>query len=108
MNEGNTADLTDSEKLDLLLAEVRGLKTTVGGLEARLAALEAQAEERPNTTRPLLDRILAEMIETRERLLEELASQRREFSVITADIIALRARSDHIERRLSAVEQRPN
>ncbi len=91
MTEDNTGDLTTDEKLDLLIA--------------RVSAIEAQSTD---TTRPLLDRIIQEVIETRERLLEEIAAVRREFSIITADVIALRARSDHAERRLNALEQRPN
>jgi hypothetical protein len=108
MNEENTADLTTDETLRLILTELRELKTTVGGMDARVAALEARSEERSGTTRPLLDRIIQEVIETRERLLEEIAAVRREFGVIAADVIALRARGDHAERRLSALEQRPN
>jgi hypothetical protein len=69
MTEDDTKDLTPDETLRLILAEVRELKTKVSGLDARVAALEAQAAERSNTTRPLLDRLIQGMIETREMLL---------------------------------------
>jgi len=50
-----TADLTMNEKLDRVLR--------------RLAALEAQGA---NTTRPLLDQLIKEVIQTRETLTERL------------------------------------
>jgi hypothetical protein len=50
-----TADLTMNEKLDRILQ--------------RLAALEAKGA---NTTRPLLDQIVKEMVETREMLMERI------------------------------------
>jgi hypothetical protein len=80
MTEDDTKDLTPDETLRLILAEVRELKTTVSGLDARVAALEAQAAERSNTTRPLLDRLIQEMIETREMLLarQDLADAKQD------------------------------
>ncbi len=98
MTEDNTANLTIDEKLNLVLSELANIKT-------RLTALETQSS---GTTRPLLDKIVVEVIETRERLLEEITTLRREFSVITADVIALRARGDHLERRINTIERSPN
>ena len=94
----DTKDLTDSEKLDRILAEMSDLKS-------RLAALETRSAE---TTRPLLDKIIVEVIETREALRADIATLRSEFSIITADIVSLRARGDNTDRRLSALEQRPS
>lgn len=54
-DETPTADLTINEKLDRILQ--------------RLAALEAHGA---NTTRPLLDQIVKEMVETREMLMERI------------------------------------
>lgn len=69
MTEDPTKDLTDGEKLNLILFELRELKTTAGALDARLTALEAQGV---NITRPLLDQIIKEVIETREMLTERM------------------------------------
>ncbi len=91
MTDDDTKDLTTDEKLDRILE--------------RLAALESHSS---GTPRPLLDRIAQEVVETRDRLLEEIATLRGEFNVITADITALRARGARGERRLSELEQRPN
>jgi hypothetical protein len=51
----DTADLTMNEKLDRILR--------------RLAALESQGA---NTTRPLADQIIEEMVETRDALTERM------------------------------------
>lgn len=61
----DTADLTINEKLDRILQ--------------RLAALDAQGA---NTTRPLLDQIIKEMVETRETLMEELRAVHRRLDRI--------------------------
>lgn len=44
MNEENTKDLTQEEKLDLILAELRTLHTRVAVVAARPAQLEAKEE----------------------------------------------------------------
>lgn len=59
MTEENTADLTTDEILRMILQRLTRLE----------AQAQAQAEERANTTRPLLDRLIQEMVETREMLI---------------------------------------
>lgn len=73
MSEDPTKDLTTDEMLRLILG--------------RLDKLEAQST---GTTRPLLDQLVKEMIETREAL--------------TAQLGALTARIDTLTERMSAVE----
>lgn len=99
MNEDRTKDLTLDEKLDLILT--------------RLAALETQSEERSNTTRPLLDRAIQEMIQTREivverfdRLEERMANLERKFDILVDDSITLRAQQKSFEKRLNALERK--
>jgi hypothetical protein len=76
----NTADLTMDEKLDRILK--------------RLDALEAQ---RANTTRPLLDQIITEMVATRNMLVARadgadarLDRIERQLKVLTQDVMAVR------------------
>jgi hypothetical protein len=76
----NTADLTMDEKLDRILK--------------RLDALEAQ---RANTTRPLLDQIITEMVATRNTLVARadgadarLDRIERQLKVLTQDVMAVR------------------
>lgn len=61
MTEDDTKDLTMDEIFKLILDRLTKLE----------AQSQAQAEERANTTRPLLDRAIQEMIQTREAIQEE-------------------------------------
>lgn len=126
MNEENTADLTTDETLRLILTELRELKATVGGLDARVAALEARSEERSNTTRPLIERAIAEMIQTREMLIERFDGQDariverlerverevrlfgRKMDIFNEELLELRHGHREVEERVNALEQRPN
>ncbi len=108
MTEDNTTDLTADEKLDLILG--------------RLARLEEQAEERTNTTRPLLDLAIQEMIRTRETLIEQnaqIASRLerverevrlfgRKMDIFNEELLELRHGHRELEERVSALEQKPN
>lgn len=108
----NTADLTIDEKLDQVLRKL-------GDLDARLAALESQGT---GTTRPLLDQIVKEMIETRETLTarmdamdarfdaveKQLRSIDRRFEVFSEDHMRMRADIRDIDVRLTDIERRPN
>ncbi len=64
----NTADLTIDEKLDRILSDLAEVKN-------RLSALETQSV---HTTRPLFDQMVREVVETRNRITEELATLRGE------------------------------
>jgi hypothetical protein len=65
----NTADLTMNEKLDRILQ--------------RLAALESQGA---NTSRPLLDQIIKEMIETRDALTERIDRMEGRFQHVESQL----------------------
>ena len=132
MNEENTADLTQDEKLDLILAEVRDLKvrvTAVEGrltavedrqvaLEARQAAFEATVGDRLLDTRPLWEVISArtEMIVERVTRIEGQNSQMAEtlrqidskLEVLTHDVLDVRAAQRILASRVYALEQRPS
>jgi ABC-type transporter Mla subunit MlaD len=101
----NTADLTINEKLDRILS--------------RLDALEAKADDRANTTRPLLDQIIKEMVQTRETLSERIDGVERSLAarldriekqlrVMTQDIMQVRTDQQSLEDRMDDLEQRPN
>ena len=104
MTEDNTADLTTDELLRMILERLTRLE----------AQAQAQAEERANTTRPLLDRAIAEMIQTREALLERFQVVEQDIKIIRREIGLLREdiRNERMERvelteRVSALESRP-
>lgn len=95
-DNANTADLTDSEKLDAIIR--------------RLDAIEAQRD-----TRPLLDQILKEMTETRDAMNarldaveKQLRSIDRKFDVFNKEMLAMKADVRDFDERLSELERRPN
>lgn len=91
MTEDITKDLTDSEKLNLILA--------------RLAALE---DDRARDTRPLLGEIRKEMQQGFARIEDRLSRIERNFGVLTRDMIDLRARQDRVEERFDEIGGRPS
>ncbi len=109
MTEDPTKDLTDSEKLNLILAKL-------GDLDTRLTALETQGT---GTTRPLLDQIIKEMVTTRDTLAERIDGVEkaltarldrieRQLRVLTEDVINVRADQRRLEDRIDEKERRPN
>lgn len=96
-----TADLTDREILQAILR--------------RLDALEAKADDRANTTRPLLDQIVKEMVATRETLTERMDEMgarldriERQLEVMTLDVMNVRTDQRSLEDRMNELERRPN
>ena len=79
-------------------------------IDARLQALENQAERRALETKPIWERALAEILEVKERLsaLEQLSSQMvRKIDVLSKDMLTLRADQAGIEDRLYKLESKP-
>ena len=97
----NTADLTMNEKLDRILA--------------RLATLEARADDRARETRPLLDRLIQEMVTTRETLTGRMDGMdarlqriEKQLEVMTLDVMQVRTDQRQLEDRMGDLERRPN
>lgn len=93
----NTQDLTDSEKLNLILADL-------GDIKRRLTKLEAFAEDRSRDTRPMLERIHQEVAEQGQTL----HALRRDVELFREDIFnERRARAD-LAARVADLERRPS
>ncbi len=80
-------------------------------IDARLGALEEQAERRAVETRPIWERALAEILEVRQGLDEfrgemndALHNLSRKIGVLSEDMIRLRADQLRAERRLDKLE----
>lgn len=94
----NTADLTDRELLNAILR--------------RLEALESQGT---GTTRPLLDQIIKETVETREILTgcmdgmdTRLERIEKQLEVMTLDVMNVRTDQRRLDDRMDDLERRPN
>ncbi|MGH9835975.1 MAG: hypothetical protein ACREBD_05545 [Blastocatellia bacterium] len=125
MNEENTKDLTQDEKLDLILAEIRVMKSDIRGLDARLTSLETKVEDRLLDTRPLWEVISArtEMIvervtrieeqnarmqETMRQMAETLRLLEKQQGLLNRDFLKFRGEQEILEDRIYALEQRPS
>jgi chromosome segregation ATPase len=86
-------------------------------IDARLHALEPQAEQRAVETKPIWERALAEILEVKEVILEvkeeilevkeKVADLDRKFSIVTEDILQVRADQVRLERRIDRLEPKP-
>lgn len=111
MTDDPTKDLTDGEKLNLILAKLSDVET-------RLARLEAQAEDRSRETRPKLDLIIKEVADVRadvnelkegqNRLEKELRLMNRKFDALNKDMLTMKADLGDFDERLTELERRPN
>jgi septal ring factor EnvC (AmiA/AmiB activator) len=108
MNEENTADLTQDEKLDLILAEIRVMKADIRGLDVRLTSLEAKVADRLLDTRPLWEVISArtEMIVERVARIEEQNARTEErVARIEEQNARIEEQNARIEERVARIEE---
>lgn len=76
--EEKTKDLTDSEKLNLILADLADLK-------GRVIKLESFAEDRSRDTQPMLGKIHKEIADTRFEMRETFEQVKAELSSVSQD-----------------------
>lgn len=114
MTDEVTKDLTDSEKLNLILAELADLRTW-------RAKVDAFMEDRSRDTRPKLEMLHKEIADTRTEARErfdqvdvrltaierEVKTIRREIGLLREDIWGERKERAELAERVSALEQRP-
>lgn len=73
-----TKDLTDSEKLNLILADLADLK-------GRVIKLESFAEDRSRDTQPMLGKIHKEIADTRFEMRETFEQVKAEIASVSQD-----------------------
>ena len=91
-------------------ARLRALEDQGNQFDACLHTLETQAEQRAVETKPIWERALAEILEVKEEILEvkeKLDDLDRKFSIVTEDIIQVRADQVRLERRIDRLEPKP-
>jgi hypothetical protein len=94
MSEENTQNMSDGRSFE------ERVFARFDSLDARLQALETQAERRAMETRPIWERALAEILELRE----SLANVERKIDVLSRDIVQVRADQVRVESRLQNLE----
>ena len=94
MSEETTKDMPDAAPFE------ERVFARFDALDARLQALESQAERRAVETKPIWERALAEILE----LKESLANVERKIDVLSRDIVQVRADQARVENRLDKLE----
>lgn len=121
MSENTTENLPDGDRIDMLVgmvqtmsADLRDVKTRLGTLEDRFGRLENTVGERLFDTRPIWERALAEIAETRSEVAElrsEITELRSELTETRSDVAGIRSevtemRSELTETRSELAETR--
>jgi len=102
MTEEDTKDLTDSEKLNLILAELADLRDW-------RAKVDAFIEDRSRDTRPLWEVIHAQtekLLEQNKQIVETLHQVESKLELLTDDVMNVRAAQRILAGRVSALEQK--
>lgn len=76
------------------------------GLDVRVQALESKAFD----TKPIWERALSEILEVKqgvEMIKERVESIERKFDVLTLDMMQLRGDQRRVDKRMDALESRP-
>ena len=94
MSEDLTKKLpqTDSEKLNVIL-------TTVQSLEKRIDHLEQEAEERRYDTRPLWEKLIADIADLKESLHSEIGGIKSEIGGIKSEIVEIKRSLRDLSRK---------
>lgn len=71
----------------------------------RLTALELQAERKALETKPMWEKALAEIVETRNEMRQRFDNLERKLDVLNQDMLQLRADQRHAEKRLDKLER---
>jgi chromosome segregation ATPase len=96
MSEETTQNFSD-DVLRLILARLDSMDERLNKMDARLEKLEARAYD----TKPIWERALAEITEVGKRF----ESLDRRFSILTDDVIHMRADIRRLDDRLANLEQ---
>ncbi len=117
MSEEITKDLTQDEKLDLILSRLTAIETRLTAVEDRNASLEAKVDERLRDTRPIWEAIQAQnerIIERVTRIEEQNAEMAKTLRLIekqqgllNRDFLRFRGEQEVLEDRIHALEQQP-
>ncbi len=104
MSEENTKDLTDSEKLNLILSELADLR-------AWRAKVDAFIDDRARDTRPKLDLIIKELSDAREEIRDMVTRLDRieaRLETLAMDVVDVRGAQRRLDNRVSQLERQPN
>jgi chromosome segregation ATPase len=120
MSEDLTKKLpsSDSEKIALILTTVQNLETRVDRLEGRFDALENRVDERLRETRPIWEKVVADIAQLQEgqtRLeadVHEIKVSIRDIyykmDVLNETMVSVQAKHREVDRRVRELEAHQN
>ncbi|HEY0544129.1 MAG TPA: hypothetical protein VGC91_01940 [Pyrinomonadaceae bacterium] len=114
MSEEQTQDAQDGRSFEeRVFARFDALDGRLDSLDSRLQKLEIESERRALETKPIWERALTEILETRQGLNDfrgevndALRDISRKIGVLGNDMIQLRADQTHVESRLDNLESK--
>lgn len=107
MSEETTRNLSDNRSFEeRVFARFDSIDVQFGAMEARFDALDSRVqalESRSLDTKPIWERALAEILNIRDRV----ENIERKFDLLTLDMMQLRGDQRRVEKRMDALESRP-
>jgi hypothetical protein len=111
MSDDTTKNLPDGDRIDALVGLVQTMsvtleyiKTDLRDVKARVEILEKTVSERLFDTRPIWERALAEMAETRSEMRDSFSKFDRKIDLLIEDVFAVRAENKSLGRRVDKLE----
>ena len=129
MDEDSTKNLpVDRSLLEMILARLDAIETKVAkmdtietrldSIETRLTTIEEQNERRAIETKPIWERALSESLEVKEESLEikekvietneRVGKIERQMTVLSKDVIEVRAEQFRLDNRIDKMESEPS
>ncbi|HEY0547729.1 MAG TPA: hypothetical protein VGC91_20270 [Pyrinomonadaceae bacterium] len=105
MSEETTKDQDGRSFEEKVLASVNSMLVTLTSFDSRLATLETHLERQALETKPMWEKALAEIVETRTEMIQRFDNLERKLDVINKDMLQLRADQRHAESRLDKLER---
>jgi tetrahydromethanopterin S-methyltransferase subunit G len=106
MSEEITKEQNGQPFEERVLATLDSLLSTVASLESRITLLDTRIERQALETKPMWEKALAEISETRREMVQRFDNVERKLDVINKDMLQLKADQRHAESRLDKLEER--
>lgn len=105
MSEEVTKNMDNRPFQERVLATLDSPIRTCPSLESRLKFLESKLEWQALETKPMWEKALAEIVETRSEMNRRFDNMERKLDVVNKDMLQLRADQRYAESRLDKLER---
>lgn len=106
MSEEDTQEMNGARPLlERILMRLDSIDTRLDSVDARLTALEEKAERQAMETKPIWERALAEIAETRIEMREGFASVERKLDILNRELFQIKSDQARIDGRVDRLER---